>query len=73
MHQEAHGLVANRVMQVSADNTNWTPTPGAKLYLDVHHLGPGKVTAKDVAGAHAKDLATEAKYGVKYLNYWFDA
>ena len=29
------------------------------LYIDVHHLGPGKVTAKDVAAAHQKDLAVE--------------
>ena len=34
-----------------------------KLFLDVHDVGPGKVTAKDVAGAHQKDLATEKKYG----------
>jgi hypothetical protein len=29
-------------------------------------------TAKDVAGAHAADLKTQDKYGVKYLNYWVD-
>ena len=42
------------------------------LYIDVHHLGAGKVTAKDVAGAHQKDLAVENKYGVNLIKYWFD-
>ena len=40
------------------------------LYLDVHHLG--KVTAKDGAAAHKKDLAVEKKYGVQFLKYWVD-
>jgi len=26
-----------------------------------------------VAAAHPKDLATESKYNVRYLNYWLDA
>ena len=43
-----------------------------KLFLDVHDVGPGKVTAKDVAGAHQKDLATEKKYGVHLKAYWVD-
>jgi hypothetical protein len=73
VHKEAHGLLANAIMEVTADNANWVPAPGKKLFMDVHHFGPGKVTAKDVAGAHAKDLATQAKHDVKYLNYWFDA
>ena len=53
--------------------SNWVPTPGLKLYLDVHHLGAGKVTAKDVAAAHKKDLAVGPKHNVKFLNYWLDA
>lgn len=44
-----------------------------KLFLDVHHLGAGKVTAEAVASAHQKDLAAQAKHNVKYLNYWLDA
>jgi len=43
-----------------------------KLFIDVHQLEPGKVTYEDVAGAHAKDLATEGKYGVQFLKYWVD-
>jgi len=42
------------------------------LYIDVHHLGAGKVTAADVAGAHQKDLATQKKYGAHFLKYWVD-
>jgi len=42
-----------------------------KLYMDIHNLGDG-LTAEAVAGAHAKDLETQAKYGVKYLKYWFE-
>ena len=41
------------------------------LYLDVHHM-KGKVSAKDVAAAHMKDLQEQAKHGVKYLKYWVD-
>lgn len=42
-----------------------------KLYMDIHNLGDG-LTAEAVTGAHAKDLETQAKYGVRYLKYWFD-
>jgi hypothetical protein len=73
VHREAHGLLASKIMEVTADNSNWVPSPGMKLYMDVHHLGPGKVTAKDVAGAHKKDLAVGPKHNVTYLNYWLDA
>src|SRR6187401_102447 len=41
-------------------------------YIDVHHFGAGKVTAKDVEAAHQKDLAVEKKYRVTILRYWFD-
>jgi hypothetical protein len=43
-----------------------------KLFIDVHLLHPGSVTAADVASAHAKDLAVQAKYGVQFLKYWVD-
>jgi hypothetical protein len=72
VHREAHGLVADKIMEVRADTANWTPSPGLKLFMDVHHFGPGKVTAKDVAGAHARDIASGPKHGVKYLNYWLE-
>jgi hypothetical protein len=41
------------------------------LFMDVHHHIEG-LTAEAVAGAHQADLATQEKYGVKYLQYWFD-
>jgi hypothetical protein len=72
VHREAHGLVANKVREVTGHSDQWAPAPGMKLYLDRHELGPGKVTAKDVAAAHQKDLAVQAKHKVRFLNYWFD-
>lgn len=42
------------------------------LYIDVHHIPAGTVKYSDVAAAHAKDLATESKYGVQFLKYWVD-
>lgn len=41
------------------------------LFMDVHTI-EGGVTAGEVAGAHLKDLETQAKYGVRYLRYWVD-
>jgi len=41
------------------------------LYKDTHGHIEG-LTADAVAQAHAADLKTQAKYGVKYLRYWFD-
>ncbi|HMG22015.1 MAG TPA: DUF4242 domain-containing protein [Kofleriaceae bacterium] len=71
-HKEAHGLVPQKIMEVSADNGNWKPGPGMKLYMDVHNMGKGKVTAEAVAEAHKKDLAVQDKHKTKYLNYWVD-
>src|SRR5215211_4506583 len=42
------------------------------LYMDVHYLPAGTVKFSEVAAAHAKDLATEGKYGVRFLKYWVD-
>ena len=41
------------------------------LFMDVHSI-EGGVSVADVADAHVKDLATQAKYGVNYLRYWVD-
>jgi peptidyl-tRNA hydrolase len=41
------------------------------LFMDVHSI-EGGVSVADVADAHVKDLATQAKYGVSYLRYWVD-
>src|SRR3954469_14426797 len=40
------------------------------LFMDIHTVAGA--SAKDVAGAHEKDLATQAKHGVRYLKYWHD-
>jgi hypothetical protein len=40
------------------------------LFMDVHNHIPG-LTKDAVAGAHQKDLETQGKHGVKYLQYWF--
>jgi len=45
---------------------------GDKLFIDVHHLGAGNVTAKDVAAAHQKDLAVQDRFGVQFQKYWVD-
>jgi len=42
------------------------------LFMDVHQTLPDGATAEDVATAHASDVATQDKYGVRYINYWTD-
>jgi hypothetical protein len=41
------------------------------LFMDVHDKVDG-LTAKAVAGAHARDLEVQDAHGVQYLQYWFD-
>ena len=41
------------------------------LFMDIHKKVDG-ATAEAVAGAHAKDLEVQAKYGARYLKYWLD-
>lgn len=60
-------------MQLSAQTMSTQlqdSTKTTKLFIDVHQLQPGKVTAEAVADAHAKDLAVQSKYGVQFLKYW---
>src|SRR4051794_4201605 len=49
-----------------------TATESRKLFLDVHDVGPGKLSAEEVAAAHAQDLATETNYEVDFEAYFFD-
>ena len=42
------------------------------LFMDVHTI-EGGVSEADVAGAHEADIATQDRYGVRYLRYWVDA
>jgi hypothetical protein len=69
-HKKAHGLVPQTVMGVT-DGME-AALKGDQLFLDIHNLEPGSVTAADVAGAHEKDLAVQGKYGVNFINYWVD-
>jgi hypothetical protein len=68
-HAEAHGLLPDSIYMVTS-GTEAAMEGGKNLYLDIHELGPGNVTAAAVAEAHKKDLAVEKKYGVNFLNYW---
>ena len=68
-HAEAHGLLPDQIYQVT-DGPQAASKGKNSYFLDVHEFGPGKVSAKDVAGAHQKDLAVEKKYGVNFINYW---
>ena len=69
-HKEAHGLVPARILKVSEGHE--AALTGGRLFLDIHRLEPGSVTAEAVAGAHKKDLAVQEKYGVNFINYWVD-
>ena len=53
-------------MEATSEGSPIMPT-----FLDVHTV-EGGVSAEDVAKAHEADLATQEKYGVKYLRYWID-
>jgi hypothetical protein len=41
------------------------------LYMDVHKKVDG-LTADAVMDAHKKDVETQGKHGVEYLNYWYN-
>jgi hypothetical protein len=41
------------------------------LYMDIHNKVDG-LTADAVKHAHEADLQTQGKYGVEYLQYWFN-
>ena len=70
-HAEAHGMLPANIFMVT-DGQQAAVKGQNNFYLDVHEFGPGKVSAKDVAAAHQKDLAVQKKYGVNFINYWVD-
>lgn len=70
-HAEAHGLLPAYTLEVT-DGTAAALTGNKKLFLDIHKLGAGNVTAAAVAEAHKKDLAVQEKYDVNFINYWVD-
>ncbi|WP_423129561.1 DUF4242 domain-containing protein [Gaoshiqia sp. Z1-71] len=67
-------MVAVVLSALVSSTTGWALHPGSgkKLYIDVHHLGKGNVTAEAVAEAHEKDLTTQGRYGVNFIKYWVD-
>lgn len=60
------------VFKVSAQTDSIAQNHPKQLFIDVHHLGAGSVTFKDVAAAHSKDLAVQKKRGVNFIKYWVD-
>jgi hypothetical protein len=70
-HAEAHGMLPDGFYMVT-DGQEAAIKGQKNLYLDIHELGAGNVTAKDVAAVHQKDLAVQGKYGVNLINYWVD-
>lgn len=70
-HAEAHGLLPSYTFKVT-DGTAAAVAGNKNVFLDIHELGAGNVTADAVAGAHKKDLAVQNKYGVNFINYWVD-
>jgi Protein of unknown function (DUF4242) len=40
------------------------------IYMDRHNTEGA--TREECAASHEKDLATQGKYGVRFLTYWFD-
>ena len=41
------------------------------LFMDMHK-NMGKLTAEALAEAHKKDLQVQGKYGVKFIDYWYN-
>lgn len=70
-HAEAHGLLPSEVYKVT-EGVPGNAVDGKQMFLDVHYLGAGNVTAAAVEEAHHKDLAVQEKYGVNFIDYWVD-
>jgi hypothetical protein len=70
-HAKAHGLLPVYTYEVT-DGPPAAIKGDKKLFLDIHNLGAGNVTAAAVVDAHQKDLAVQKKYGVNFVNYWVD-
>jgi hypothetical protein len=70
-HREAHGLLPSSVHAVTAGQAA-ALRGGRRLFLDIHRLGPGGVTAEAVAAAHDQDLAVQDEHDVNFAQYWVD-
>lgn len=65
-------LLSFFVTQLSAQKASVRRIIKTKLYMDVHHLGPGKASFEAVAAAHVKDLMVQDKYHMSFIKYWID-
>lgn len=70
-HRAAHGLLPASVHEVT-EGEEALADGGQRLFLDVHRLGPGEVTAAAVAEVHGADLEVQDRYDVNFLDYWVD-
>ena len=70
-HKEAHGLMPSTIFEVKSGNEA-AELGNKPMFIDIHEMGPGKVTAADVEGAHQKDLAKEGAHNVNFVNYYVD-
>jgi hypothetical protein len=41
------------------------------LFMDIHHKVEG-LTPEAIAAAHQQDIAVQARFGVRFLRYWYD-
>jgi hypothetical protein len=41
------------------------------LFMDIHHKVEG-LTADGAFEAHQKDIAVQARFGVRFIRYWYD-
>jgi hypothetical protein len=41
------------------------------LFMDIHHKVEG-LTSEAIKDAHQQDLAVQARYGVRFIRYWYD-
>jgi hypothetical protein len=66
-HAEAHGLLPDEIFLVKGDMPS--AIAGGRFFMDTHRLAsPVKII--DVEKAHQKDLISQKKFGVTFLNYW---
>jgi hypothetical protein len=71
-HKEAHGLMPVAVYEVTSGGNDAAMTGNKPMFIDVHEVGAGKITAAQVADLHKKDLAVEGKHDVNFVNYYVD-
>jgi len=41
------------------------------LFIDIHHKVEG-LSTEAITAAHQQDLAVQARFGVRFIRYWYD-